>query len=105
MRLPLPHSEPPFSLVQGNLIRLVGNKGRDTVAGIHKIGRSEQAALQNGAFIRRACNTFVDQYAALLAAEHWLSVEQASNPGMTRSDEILRVIRAAIAKAEGRADG
>jgi hypothetical protein len=105
MALPIPHTRPPYSLIQGNLVRLVGDKGRDTVAGIHKIGRSEHVALQNGAFIKRACNSFQDQYAALQAAEHWLVEEQASNSGMTRPDEILRVIRAAIAKAEGRADG
>ncbi len=45
-----------------------------------------------------------DMLETLQAAEHWLDEEANSkNPGSTRPDEILRVIRAAIAKAEGRA--
>ena len=38
--------------------------------------------------------------AACRAAEHWLQAELDS-PGETRPDEILRVLRAAIARAEG----
>jgi hypothetical protein len=38
--------------------------------------------------------------AACQAAEHWLQAELDS-PGETRPDEILRVLRAAIARAEG----
>src|SRR5690606_20929571 len=38
--------------------------------------------------------------AACRAAEHWLQAE-LDRPGETRPDEILRVLRAAIARAEG----
>ena len=38
--------------------------------------------------------------AACRAAEHWLQAELDS-PGETRPDDILRVLRAAIARAEG----
>ena len=38
--------------------------------------------------------------AACQAAEHWLQAER-DRPGETRPDEILRVLRAAIARAEG----
>jgi hypothetical protein len=38
--------------------------------------------------------------AACRAAEHWLQAE-LDRPGETRADEILRVLRAAIAQAEG----
>jgi hypothetical protein len=40
------------------------------------------------------------QLAACHAAEHWLQAER-NNPGETRPDEILRVLRAAIERAEG----
>jgi hypothetical protein len=39
--------------------------------------------------------------AACRAAEHWLQAE-LGRPGETRPDEILRVLRAAIERAEGR---
>ena len=39
--------------------------------------------------------------AACQAAEHWLQAERG-RPGETRPDEILRVLRAAIERAEGR---
>lgn len=39
--------------------------------------------------------------AACQAAEHWLQAER-DRPGETRPDEILRVLRAAIERAEGR---
>ena len=39
--------------------------------------------------------------AACRAAEHWLQAE-LDRPGETRPDEILRVLRAAIERAEGR---
>ena len=89
----------------GDLVRLNGSKGRDTVAGIHKIGGSEKVALQNGLFIHAACNAFEPMALALEAAEHWLVEEAASNSNMTAPDEILRVIRKALATAEGRSDG
>ena len=38
--------------------------------------------------------------AACQAAEHWLQAE-LDRPGETRPDEILRVLRAAIERAEG----
>ena len=38
--------------------------------------------------------------AACQAAEHWLQAER-DRPGETRPDEILRVLRAAIERAEG----
>src|SRR5512144_781250 len=39
--------------------------------------------------------------AACQAAEHWLQAE-LDRPGETRPDEILRILRAAIERAEGR---
>jgi serine/threonine protein kinase HipA of HipAB toxin-antitoxin module len=39
--------------------------------------------------------------AACHAAEHWLQAE-LDNPGETRPDDILRVLRAAIERAEGK---
>ena len=39
--------------------------------------------------------------AACQAAEHWLQAER-DRPGETRPDDILRVLRAAIERAEGR---
>lgn len=110
MALPIPFTQPPYRLTTGNLIRLLGDDSRTTVAGVHKIGRSEQTALQNGAFIRRACNCFEGLYIALRDVVPTLEAElQRREAELGGECEILRGFldraRNALAKAEGRAHG
>lgn len=62
----------------------------------HAISKQESRAL------REEHNALVNAHAGLLEAceqaEHWLSEEAASpQPGQTKPEEILRVLRAAIA--------
>lgn len=110
MALPVPFTRPPYRLTTGNLIRLLGDDSRTTIAGIHKIGRSEQAALQNGAFIRRACNSFEHLYVALRDVVPTLEAElQRREAELGTDDDVLRGFleraKAALAQAEGRRHG
>ncbi|MEN5084297.1 hypothetical protein ABE438_17590 [Bosea sp. TWI1241] len=109
MAPPVPFTRPPYRLTTGNLVRLLGDESRTTVAGIHKIGRDEKTALQNGAFIRRACNSFADMHGVIADAVPILEAVLEDREADRGEDEILRDLldraRAALATAEGRGHG
>ena len=62
---------------------------------------ADAASPQSSPTSKRALTVKQQLLAACHAAEHWLQAER-DRPGETRPDEILRVLRAAIERAEGR---
>jgi Protein of unknown function (DUF3489) len=95
--------EPAEAYIMPNAGPLAGNDTATDVAGA--AGDAPVAATAAEAANPATTETRVGAKQQLLAAcqaaEHWLQAER-DRPGETRPDEILRILRAAIERAEGR---
>jgi hypothetical protein len=86
----------PLALAQNN----TGGTGDDAATAEDAPVAATSAVAANPATTETQLGTKQQLLAACHAAEHWLQAE-LDRPGETRPDEILRVLRAAIERAEG----